>query len=139
MGCHFFHDAIMPKTKAITEEIEVSVEAFYIPEQSDAHRGTHRFAYHIRLRNLGQRTVQLLRRHWVITDSNGKVSEVKGEGVVGKTPVLTPGESFEYISGSALESPMGVMEGSYSMQDADGVTFEVRIPAFTLASPVTLN
>ncbi len=128
----------MPET-AITEEIEVSAEAFHLPEQSDIQNGIHRFAYRIRLRNLGQRTVQLLRRHWVITDSNGKVSEVKGEGVVGETPVLSPGESFEYMSGSALESPMGVMEGNYSMQDADGVAFQVRIPAFTLASPVLLN
>lgn len=124
---------------ATTRGVEVSVEAFYLEEQSNASLGHYAFAYRIRLKNRSDRTVKLLSRHWIITDSVGKVSEVRGEGVVGQQPVIDPGEDYEYMSGSRLESPMGTMHGTYQMRDEGGEIFEVKIPVFTLSANAPIN
>ncbi len=124
---------------ATTRGFEVSVESFYLEEHSVPEEDRYTFAYRIRLRNKGAETVQLISRHWVITDSTGEVTEVQGEGVVGEQPVLAPGEEHEYTSGSHLKSPMGTMQGTYQMQTASGETFDAEIPCFTLAVPTLLN
>jgi ApaG protein len=92
-------------------------------------------AYHVRIQNNGGETVQLLTRHWMITDSLGHLQEVRGDGVVGKQPVLRPGEAFEYASGTPLATPSGIMMGSYQMQAENGECFDIEIPAFSLDSP----
>ena len=97
------------------------------------------FAYTITIHNSGSIAARLLTRHWVITDSNDKVQEVRGDGVVGETPHLNPGESFRYTSGTILETPVGRMEGSYQMEADDGVTFDAEIMPFSLAIPRTLH
>jgi ApaG protein len=122
-----------------TQDVQVSVESFYLHEQSNPDAHQFAFAYRVRLKNLGKTRVQLVSRHWIITDSVGKVRHVKGPGVVGEQPVLDPGEEFEYMSGSQLESPMGTMEGTYQMIGPEGERFDIRIPMFTLAVPGTLN
>lgn len=122
-----------------TRGVQVSVESFYLDDQSNPERGQFAFAYRVQLKNVGEVTVQLLSRHWIITDSAGKVRHVKGPGVVGEQPTLEPGQEFEYTSGSQLESPVGTMEGTYQMVDASGDTFDIRIPLFTLAVPGSLN
>lgn len=119
----------------ITREIEISVNTSYIEAQSEPDDFHFVWAYHIRIENKGEETVQLLRRHWHITDSQGRVQEVKGEGVVGEKPVLEPGEIFEYTSGTPLSTPSGFMVGSYQMVNEDGSQFTVSIPAFSLDSP----
>jgi ApaG protein len=124
---------------AVTRGVRVSVESFYLEEQSKPGEQQFAFAYRVRLKNEGGERVQLISRHWIITDSVGKVRHVKGPGVVGEQPVLEPGQEFEYVSGSQLESPMGTMEGTYQMVGADGAQFDIRIPVFTLAVPGTLN
>jgi ApaG protein len=124
---------------AITQDVQVSVESFFLAEHSDPEKNRYNFAYRVRLKNLGQRTVQLLSRHWVITDGTGKVNHVRGPGVVGEQPVLEPGQEYEYMSGSQLESPMGTMEGTYQMVDDRGEPFEIRIPVFSLAVPGKVN
>lgn len=124
---------------AITQGIEVSAESFFLEEQSNPRRDHYAFAYRIRLKNHSPRTVQLLSRRWVITDSNGRVNHVEGDGVVGKQPVLGPGDDYEYMSGSRLESPMGTMHGAYRMRDEAGESFEVEIPVFTLSANASLN
>ena len=124
---------------AVTREVEVSVESFFLESESDPEQNQFSFAYRVQLKNLGGETVQLLSRHWIITDSVGKVQHVKGPGVVGEQPVLKPGTSYEYTSGSRLESPMGTMEGTYQMVTDEGENFDIRIPMFTLAVPGTLN
>jgi ApaG protein len=124
---------------ATTRGVQVSVESFYLDEQSSPAEGQYAFAYRVRLKNVGEERVQLLSRHWIITDSTGTVRHVKGPGVVGEQPVLDPGQEFEYVSGSQLESPMGTMEGTYQMVTAAGDAFDIRIPLFTLAVPGTLN
>ena len=122
----------------ITEGIRVQVESFYLDAHSTPEENRYVFAYHIRLKNLSQRTVQLMRRHWIITDSSGEINEVKGDGVVGDQPVLAPDEEYEYTSGSHLKSPVGTMQGTYQMTSTDGEEFEVTIPCFTLAVPERL-
>ena len=122
-----------------TRDVQVSVESFYLEEQSNPAEGQYAFAYRVHLKNTGQERVQLISRHWIITDSTGSVRHVKGAGVVGDQPVLEPGQEYEYMSGSRLESPMGTMEGTYQMVTADGEMFDIRIPLFTLAVPGTLN
>ncbi len=119
--------------------IEVEVDINYIEAQSvpDAQRFV--FAYTITIHNSGSIAARLLTRHWVITDSNDKVQEVRGDGVVGETPHLNPGESFRYTSGTILETPVGRMEGSYQMEADDGVTFDAEIMPFSLAIPRTLH
>jgi len=125
--------------EAITEGVHVKVESFYLDLDSKPDEDFYVFAYLVKLKNISQRTVKLLRRHWIITDSNGEINDVKGEGVVGEQPILKPGEEYQYNSGSHLKSPMGTMQGSYIMANAEGIEFEVKIPCFTLAIPGIIN
>jgi ApaG protein len=118
-----------------TGDIKVSVNPTYLEEQSSPSDDHYVWAYHVRIENSGGETVQLLNRHWRITDARGRMQEVKGRGVVGEQPVLKPGESFEYTSGVPLSTPSGIMFGTYQMDDGKGHTFEVTIPAFSLDSP----
>ena len=118
-----------------TKEITISVDTTFVEDQSEPDDFHFVWAYHIRIENEGPETVQLLRRHWHITDSQGRVHEVRGEGVVGEQPVLEPGEVFEYTSGTPLSTPSGFMVGSYQMVNGDGNHFSVSIPAFSLDSP----
>ncbi len=122
-----------------TRGIEVSVEPFFLEAQSDASRNIFSFAYKVMLKNHGQETVQLISRHWIITDSIGEVTHVKGDGVVGEQPILTPGEDYEYTSGSRLESAMGTMHGTYQMRTEAGEMFDAEIPVFTLSATGPLN
>ena len=118
-----------------TAAIKVIVEPFYLEEQSAPEDNHFVWAYHVRIENNGQKTVQLMTRHWRITDSLGNTQEVKGDGVVGEQPVLIPGESFEYTSGTPLGTPSGIMVGTYQMETESGDRFDVDIPAFSLDSP----
>lgn len=118
-----------------TAAIKVIVEPFYLEEQSEPEDNHFVWAYHVRIENNGQKTVQLMTRHWRITDSLGNTQEVKGDGVVGEQPVLIPGESFEYTSGTPLGTPSGIMVGTYQMETESGDRFDVDIPAFSLDSP----
>ena len=119
----------------MTESIEITVKTSYLEEQSTPVDDHFVWAYQIEIRNLGEDTVQLLNRHWHITDSLGRVQEVKGPGVVGEQPTLAPGESFEYTSGTPLNTPSGIMVGTYEMQRSNGERFNVDVPAFSLDSP----
>ena len=118
-----------------TAAIKVIVEPFYLEEQSEPEANHFVWAYHVRIENNGKKTVQLMTRHWRITDSLGNTQEVQGDGVVGEQPVLTPGESFEYTSGTPLGTPSGIMVGTYQMETESGDRFDVDIPAFSLDSP----
>ena len=120
-------------------EIRIQVATSYVDEQSEPEVDRYVFAYTITIENLGDVPTQLLRRHWVITDANGKVQEVSGDGVVGEQPKLGPGETFRYSSGAVLETPVGSMEGSYQMHADDGAEFDAPIPAFTLAVPGVIH
>jgi ApaG protein len=120
-------------------DIKVSANAFYLPEQSDEENDQFVFAYTIKITNIGSAPAKLISRHWIITDSDGKVQEVRGVGVVGEQPELKPGESFEYTSGSSLETSVGTMRGTYQMQAADGTRFEAIVPEFTLSVPRVLH
>lgn len=120
-------------------DIKVDVETRYIEEQSLPEQGRYVFAYTITIENCGDVPAQLLRRHWVITDSNNRVQEVKGEGVIGEQPYLKPGEHFRYTSGTMLETPVGSMKGSYLMIADDGVEFDADVPPFSLSIPRTLH
>jgi ApaG protein len=120
-------------------EVTVSAESFFIPEQSSPEQSRYFFAYRIRIQNTGEVRAQLLSRHWVITDANEKVEQVRGEGVVGEFPNLHPGEYFEYTSAASIDTPVGLMEGSYKMRAADGKEFDVQIPQFTLSVPRVLH
>ncbi|HEX2649688.1 MAG TPA: Co2+/Mg2+ efflux protein ApaG [Burkholderiales bacterium] len=120
-------------------EVTVSAAVRYLSEQSDEKTGRYVFAYTINIRNTGDATAQLISRHWVITDSQGLVQEVRGLGVVGNQPVLKPGESHEYTSGTAIATPVGTMKGSYQMIADDGTRFEAEIPEFTLSVPRVLH
>jgi ApaG protein len=119
--------------------IRVEVETSYLDEQSDPREGRYVFSYTITIRNEGQVPARLLARHWVITDANGKVEEVHGDGVVGEQPYLKPGQGFRYSSGAVLETPVGAMQGTYQMLADDGAHFEAPIPAFGLAMPGILQ
>ena len=121
-----------PRSEALTRGVRVSVTARYSPEYSDQSRRKWFFLYTIRITNEGSRTVQLLNRHWIITDANGEVEEVRGPGVVGQQPVLKQGESFEYTSGCPLETAFGSMQGSYEMQVDGGETFNANVAGFAL-------
>jgi ApaG protein len=128
--------------RQVTRNIAISVRPVYLEDQSSPSDNHYVWAYHIRIENEGEEIVQLLNRHWRITDAKGRVQEVRGPGVVGKQPTLEPGESFEYSSGTPLDSPSGIMVGTYEMQTDKGVRFDVSIPAFSLDSPyqpVSLN
>ncbi len=122
-----------------TRRIRVTVEAVYVAEQSTPERNHYFFAYHVVITNDGTVPVQLMTRHWIITDGTGRVEEVRGPGVVGQQPRLAPGESFEYTSGCPLKTPVGTMEGSYHMVTDGGEAFDAMIGAFTLACPEALN
>ena len=123
--------------EAITRGVTVRVSVTYLPDQSEPAHGRWFWAYHIRIENDGDGAVQLLTRHWIITDGRGGQEEVRGDGVVGDQPMIDPGESYDYVSGCPLKTPSGSMEGSYGMIDADGTPFEIAIPAFLLQSPAT--
>lgn len=119
--------------------ININVATNYVDEQSDPETGRYVFAYTITISNEGNVAARLLSRHWVITDGNGKVQEVSGDGVVGEQPHLNPGEEFRYSSGAVLETPVGSMQGRYRMQADNGTDFDAPIPAFTLAVPGLLH
>jgi ApaG protein len=119
--------------------IEVDVETAYLEEQSSPGMNRYVFSYTITIRNEGNNPAKLLTRHWIINDANGNVQEVHGEGVVGEQPYLKPGESFQYTSGTVIETPVGSMEGSYQMLSEDGTPFNADIPAFTLSLPNKLH
>ncbi len=118
-----------------TRSIRVTVEPFYLEDQSSPSDGHYVWAYQVRIENHGDDTVQLLNRYWRITDSRGRIQEVRGAGVVGEQPTLKPGESFEYTSGTPLPTPSGIMVGTYEMESAGGGRFDVAVPAFSLDSP----
>ncbi len=120
-------------------EINISVNTAYLAEQSDPSADRYVFAYTITIENVGTVAAQLISRHWVITDADDVVQEVKGLGVVGEQPLLRPGETFEYSSGAALATPVGTMHGSYQMVAEDGNKFDAEIPRFTLAMPRVLH
>ncbi|HEX4111465.1 MAG TPA: Co2+/Mg2+ efflux protein ApaG [Stellaceae bacterium] len=118
-----------------TRSITVTVEPTYLEDQSSPAEDRYVWAYHVRIENGGGETVQLRRRHWRITDGMGRTQEVRGPGVVGEQPVLGPGQAFEYTSGTPLNTPSGIMVGSYEMETRQGESFEIAIPAFSLDSP----
>lgn len=113
----------------------VQVQSVYIATHSSPEDERYVFAYTITVRNLGRNTVQLIGRYWLITNGNGEVSEVEGEGVVGEQPYIEPGDEFQYTSGAVLETPLGTMQGHYVMVDNEGESFQVEIPVFRLAVP----
>jgi len=119
--------------------IKIGVETVYLPDQSSPGENRYAFAYTITIRNEGDEPAKLVNRHWIITDANGKVQEVRGEGVVGETPYLKPGEGFQYTSGTLLDTPVGSMEGEYEMEDDAGARFWTPIPPFSLAVPRSLH
>ena len=120
---------------AETREVIVRVSVSFLPEQSEPDRGRWFWAYHIRIENAGDMSVQLLTRHWIITDGRGARHSVEGEGVIGEQPLIAPGESFDYVSGCPLSTPSGAMFGSYHMMGEDGSGFDVDIPKFALIAP----
>jgi ApaG protein len=119
--------------------IQIEVETAYLPDQSDPAVPRYVFAYTVTIRNTGSIRATLMTRRWVITDANGKVREVAGDGVVGEQPCIAPGETHRYSSGTVIETPVGVMQGSYGMVSEDGVSFPATIPAFRLAVPGILH
>jgi ApaG protein len=119
----------------VTRSIKVVVNPTYLENQSSPGENRYVWAYHVRIENQGAETVQLRRRHWRITDAHGRVQDVRGAGVVGEQPVLGPGQSFEYTSGTPLATPSGIMVGTYEMELPTGECFAVAIPAFSLDSP----
>lgn len=130
-----------PKTssRAVTRNIEVEVQSYYLEERSQPQSRRFVFAYTITIANHGREVVQLQSRHWVITDGHGQVEEVKGPGVVGEQPVLRPGESFRYTSGAVLRTERGTMHGTYQMHLPDGTMFDAEIAKFLLERPYSLN
>ena len=128
--------------RAVTRQIEVTVEPNFLPERSSVDKGQYFWSYTIVITNTGAETVQLRTRHWTITDATGRKQEVRGEGVVGEQPVLGPGECFKYTSGVPLSTASGFMTGRYQMVTDRGEPFEIQIPTFSLDSPTaarTLN
>ena len=121
--------------RAVTRQIEVTVEPNFLPERSSPTNGYYFWAYTIEIANRGGETVQLKTRHWIITDASGRMQEVRGEGVVGEQPVLAPGERFEYTSGVPLPTASGFMVGRYQMVSESGERFEIDVPTFSLDSP----
>lgn len=119
--------------------IDVEVETRFVPDQSKPADNRYVFAYTITLRNAGGAAAQLMTRHWVITDANGKIEEVRGDGVVGEQPWMRPGDTYRYTSGAVLATSVGTMQGSYRMVADDGTSFDAMIPAFVLSIPRTLH
>lgn len=125
-----------------THSVRVTVSPVYLPGHSEPEEDHYVWAYRVHIENLGQKSVQLIARHWKITDAHGHIREVRGQGVVGQQPRLEPGESFEYVSGAPLSTPSGIMAGNYRMQTQQGEQLDVAIPAFSLDSPhqdISLN
>jgi ApaG protein len=120
---------------ATTRAIEVTVRPQYLPDQSDSAKSQFVWAYFVRIENKGDIAVQLRSRHWKITDALGRMQEVRGPGVVGKTPLLRPGEMFEYNSATSLSTPSGIMGGSYQMVSESGENFDIEVPTFSLDTP----
>ena len=120
-------------------DIQVAVETAYLPDQSLPEKNRYVFAYTITISNRGTRGARLLRRHWIVTDANGRTQEVRGEGVVGEQPHLAPGTSYRYTSGTALETPVGAMEGEYELVDDAGEHFTAPIAPFSLQMPNRVN
>lgn len=123
----------------MSNDIQIFVETDYIEDQSNSSDQRFVFAYTITIENIGVTPAKLLARHWVITDSNGKVDEVEGDGVIGEQPIIQPGEAFSYTSGAVLETDVGTMAGSYQMVNEDGQPFDADIPEFVLSVPRTLH
>jgi ApaG protein len=123
----------------VRHKINIEVETNYLDDQSEPREQRYVFAYTITIRNEGDVPAKLLTRHWIITDANGRVQEVRGDGVVGEQPYLKPGQGFRYSSGAVLETPVGTMQGSYQMLADDGAKFDAAIPAFRLAMPGMLH
>ena len=129
------HTDVQAMYKESTRSIEISVETFFLPEQSDPARSRYFWAYRIAIENHGEETVQLLNRYWRIIDGAGHTEEVRGPGVVGEQPVLKPGQRFEYTSGAPLAVPGGVMSGHYEMVTDNGDAFDAKVPMFSLDLP----
>ena len=125
--------------ESLSHKIRVDVETSYLVQQSDPGEKRYVFSYTITIRNEGSAPARLVTRHWLITDANGKVQEVRGDGVVGEQPYLKPGQGFRYSSGAVLETPVGVMQGSYQMVADDGHRFDAPISPFRLAIPGVLH
>jgi len=120
-------------------QISVNVDTAYLAEQSDPSADRYVFAYTVTISNIGTVSAQLISRHWIITDAENVTQEVKGLGVIGEQPLLRPGESFEYTSGTAMATPVGTMRGTYQMVAEDGNKFDAEIPVFTLSMPRVLH
>jgi ApaG protein len=129
----------MTQSDALTNGVHIEVDSEYVPEQSDPQTQFYFFAYHITITNEGTLPVQLLNRHWIITDGNGKIEEVKGPGVIGEQPTLEPGDSFNYSSFCPLPTPMGTMRGYYDMVLPDGQHFNAEVAEFRLQHGATLH
>jgi ApaG protein len=129
----------MVDSEATTRGIKVTVRSSYVSERSNPGQGQWFFSYRIRISNQGSVPVQLLSRHWVITDAHGNIEEVRGPGVIGEQPMMSPGGSFEYTSFCPLATPFGTMEGSYEMVAEDGTRFWAKIGQFTLSQPLSVN
>ena len=129
----------MFSSETVTRGIRVQVLSEYAPERSDPRNGQWFFLYTIEITNESDETVQLISRHWIITDADGRTEEVRGAGVVGQQPVLGPGESFTYTSGCPLTTPFGKMEGTYQMVTKGGIGFDAKIAPFTLSEPYTVH
>lgn len=127
----------MPRAKS--HDIRVQVATRFLDEQSHPAQNRFVFSYTVTIRNRGETPAKLLSRHWIITDGNGKVQEVRGDGVVGEQPRVRPGEDYQYTSGAVLETAVGTMRGSYQMVSEDGTRFDAAIPEFTLSVPRTLH
>jgi ApaG protein len=128
-----------PMSEAITNQVRVEVESLYAPEHSEPSQGHWYFRYNVKITNEGDDIVQLISRHWLITDDSGHTEEVRGAGVIGEQPVLAPGETFGYSSGCRLRTPSGVMRGSYHMVTGGGDHFDVEIAPFALHEPYTVH
>lgn len=127
------------RSQATTTGVRICVESQYVPQRSQPDDGMWFFAYRVEIENVGEQVVQLISRHWIITDGEGRVEEVRGPGVIGQQPVLRPGERFDYTSACPLPTPIGSMEGSYQMVTEDGDRFDAAIAPFGLAMPTLLN
>jgi len=138
-GCSFARVPVTTTSEALTRDVRVSVRARYSEQNSDPNARQWVFLYTVTIKNEGSTRVQLLTRHWIITDANGEVEEVKGPGVVGKQPTLEPGQSFEYTSACPLKTPFGSMHGSYQMLGTHGQTFSVQVAGFALRVPGTMQ
>lgn len=120
-------------------KVTVKASSEYLESESNPESERFVFAYHVRITNAGDSPAQLVSRHWIITDGNDEIEEVKGDGVIGEQPWIEPGDSFEYSSGAILKTPIGFMQGAYHMKAEDGTAFDAEIPPFTLAQPRLLN